>query len=103
MEGVTMRAWERPLTASRPLLAVRSVADGPQPSSRGTRHIAELTPVVLAYAAMADMALSWVIVCMVGATACGFPRPPDLAGDAPVDRATCFGDDPFKVCFASAP
>jgi hypothetical protein len=62
---------------------------------------------MIAYAAMAEMALSWVTVCMVGATACGFPRPPDLAGDAAADvqpdARTCFGDDPFKVCFASAP
>lgn len=56
---------------------------------------------------MAETALSWVMMCMVGATACGFPRPPDLAGDASVDMQpnvpACFGDDPFKLCFTSAP
>jgi len=62
---------------------------------------------MIAYAAMAKTALSKTIVCMLGITACGFPRPPDVAGDAPVDMqpdaSTCFGRDPFKLCFASAP
>jgi hypothetical protein len=62
---------------------------------------------MLAYAAMAEKMLYWVIVYTLGVSACGFPQPSDVVGDAPVDMQpdtlTCFGDDPLKLCFAPAP
>lgn len=62
---------------------------------------------MIAYTVMAETALPWGIVCVLAVSACGFPRPPDVVGDAPVDMQltgrACFGDDPFKVCLATAP
>jgi hypothetical protein len=56
---------------------------------------------------MARTELPEVILFMLAASACGFPRPPDIVGDAPVDMQpsgrACFGDDPFKLCLVTAP